>query len=131
MLFEHGKVLEALPSYQRAVELSAPSSILYLELGLAQVASEDDSLLPAAEANLRQSLALERGSPTAWRQLAIAYGRQGKMPLSSLSLAEEAVLRGRSKDAVYHAEKALSQFAEGSREWLQAQDILNAANRGQ
>lgn len=131
MLFEHGKVHEALPSYQRAVDLAAPSSVLYLELGQAQIASEDDSLLLAAEENLRRSIALERNSAMAWRQLAISYGRQGKMPMSSLALAEEAILRGRKPDAIYHAEKAAGQFSEGSREWLQAQDILNAVKRGQ
>lgn len=131
MLFEHGKVMEALPSYQRAVELSPPSSILSLELGQAQIASEDDILLADAEANLRRSLALDNSSAMAWHQLAIAYGRQGKMPLSYLSLAEEAILRGRPADAIYHAERAVGQFPEGSREWLQAQDVLNAARRGQ
>ncbi len=131
MLFEHGKVYEALPEYQRAVELAPRSSILYLELAQAQIASEDDSLLVAAELNLRRSLGIERDSAMAWHQLAISYGRQGKMPLSTLALAEEAVLRGRREDAIYHAEKASSIFAEGSREWLQAQDILNAAHTGE
>lgn len=131
MLFEHGKIADALPEYQRAVELSPPSAILYLELAKAQIASEDDNLLAEAELNLRQSLAIERDSAMAWHQLAISYGRQGKMPLSTLALAEEAVLRGRKKDALYHAEKASNLFATGSREWLQAQDILNAARTGQ
>lgn len=131
MLFEHGKVMEALPSYQLAVELSPPSSILSLELGQAQIASEDDSLLPAAEANLRQSLALDNSSGMAWHQLAIAYGRQGKLPMSYLALAEAAALRNKPADAIYHAERAAGHFPEGSREWLQAQDILNAARRTQ
>ena len=131
MLFEHGKVHEALPLYQRAVELSPPSSILLLELGKAQIASEDDSLLAAAEVNLRRSLAIERGSSTAWHQLAISYGRQGKMSHSTLALAEEAFLRGRSNDAIFQAEKASRLFAEGSREWIQAQDILNAVHTKQ
>ena len=129
MLFEHGKVFEALPSYQRAVDLSPPSAILYLELGQAQIASEDDGLLVAAEETLRRSLSLERDSAMAWHQLAITFGRQGKMPLSTLALAEAALLRGRARDAIYHANKAVNHFPVGSREWLQAQDILNAAQR--
>lgn len=131
MLFEHGKIYEALPSYQRAVELSPPSSIMFLELGQAQIASEDESLLEAAALNLRRSLGVERNSAMAWRQLAIAYGRQGKMSLSSLALAEESILQGRKNEAIYHAEKAAGMFPEGSREWLQAQDILNAAHTRQ
>ncbi|MBC8242442.1 MAG: M48 family peptidase, partial [Alphaproteobacteria bacterium] len=116
---------------QRAVELSPPSSIMFLELGQAQIASEDESLLEAAALNLRRSLGVERNSAMAWRQLAIAYGRQGKMSLSSLALAEESILQGRKNEAIYHAEKAAGMFPEGSREWLQAQDILNAAHTRQ
>ncbi|NQV44645.1 MAG: M48 family metallopeptidase [Rhodospirillales bacterium] len=129
MLFEHAKVFEAIPDYQRAVDLSPPSSILSLLLGQAQIASEDDSLLVDAERNLRRSLAIERDSAMAWHQLAISLGRQGKMPLSTLALAEEAALSGRSADAIYHAEKAASQLPQGSREWIQAQDVLNAVRR--
>jgi predicted Zn-dependent protease len=59
--------------------------------------------------------------------LAIAYGRKGDKGHGSLAMAEEALLKGRKSEARYHAGYAVRVFPTGSREWLQAQDILIAA----
>ncbi len=127
MLFEHGHAIEALPEYQRAVDLAPPTAVLFRELGQAQLASEDPALLGAAEDNLRHALALERNAAGTWHQLAIVYGRQDKMGHYSLALAEEFLLRRNIKDAEYHAGKAASMFPTGTPEWLQAEDIRTAA----
>ena len=84
-------------------------------------------LLKDAVANLLEAIAEDRESPFTWRQLAIAYGRQGDKGHSSLALAEEALLIGRLSVARYHGGLAERVFPEGSREWLQAQDIITAA----
>ncbi|MFQ5765879.1 MAG: M48 family peptidase, partial [Rhodospirillales bacterium] len=81
---------------------------------------------PAIE-NLRVALGQNRDSSEIWRQLAIAYGRKGDKGRSSLALAEEALLMNRKREARYHAGLAERIFPNGSREWLQAQDILLAA----
>ncbi|MBT4890998.1 MAG: M48 family metalloprotease [Rhodospirillales bacterium] len=127
MLFEHGHVLDAIANYQRAVDLAPPSDVLYLELGQAQLASERENLLESAEKNLQSSLKLKRNSSFAWRQLAIAYGRQNKMGRYHLALAEEALLKKHIDEALKHAEHAEPLFKKDTKEWLHAQDIAAAA----
>lgn len=128
MLFNHGKVADAIPEYELAVKLAPGTALLMLELGLAQVATDDPAMMEPAIKNLKKSLSRDPGAPFAWHQLAIAYGRSGQMGLSALALAEEAMLQRRYKDAIYQAGKAETLFAKGTKEHLQASDILNAAN---
>ena len=128
MLFEHGRVNEAIISYELAVKYASPSGILFFELGKALIASNDDELLKKAETMLKKSLVHERNVPATWRQLAVTFGRQGKMGLTWLCLAEEAVLIGRLEDATHNAKKAIKILPPGSREWLQAQDLIKASS---
>jgi predicted Zn-dependent protease len=127
ILFNHGQVATAVPEYQLAVNLAPGTALLTLMLGQAQVATEDPAMIEPAIRNLRKSLATEPRTPFAWHQLAIAYGRSGRMGLSTLALAEEALLQRRYKDAIFQAGKAKTLFEEGTKENLQAADILNAA----
>jgi len=127
MLFENGDAKGALGSYQTASDLLPRNPLLRGDLARVQLELADPALLDSAIANLRAALAREPQVPFAWRQLAIAYGRKGDKGHSSLALAEEALLQGRKSEARYHAGFAERTFPTGSREWLQAQDILIAA----
>ena len=91
------------------------------------MATNDQQLLESAIANLRASLTRERNRPFVWRQLAIALGRNGQMGESSLALAEEAMLLDKMSEARFHAGKAVQELPRGTPGWLQAQDILQAA----
>lgn len=129
MLFENARAAEALKPYQTAVRLLPGSTLL--RRGLAQVQLElgDPALLEPAIRNLRAALQHDAESPFTWRQLAIAYGRHGDMGMSAVALAEEALLKGDSRQARYHAGKAGKLLPRGSIGWLQAQDILQAAKK--
>ena len=127
MIFENGDAKAALKPYQRAVNLLPDSALLRRDLARVQLALNDPAFLDSAIANLIIAVEQERESPFNWRQLAIAYGRKGDKGHSSLALAEAALLKGRKSEARYHAGFAESVFANGSREWLQARDILLAA----
>ena len=127
MFFENGDAEGALAPYQNAVSLLPHSALIKRDLARVQLALNDPSLLTDAVANLLEALAENRETPFTWRQLAIAYGRQGDKGHSSLALAEEALLTGRLSVARYHGGLAERVFPEGSREWLQAQDIITAA----
>lgn len=129
MLFENGKPEAALVSYQNAVTLLPDNSLIRRELARVQLALNDPALLKPAIKNLRIAIADDSESPFTWRQLAIAYGRQGDKGHSSLALAEEALLTGEKSAALYHAGLAERLFPHGSREWLQSQDILLAARQ--
>lgn len=127
MLFEKGRVAESLEPYGNAVRMLPRSALLRLGLARAQLETNDPALLDSAVANLRAAVQKEPESSFTWRQLAIAHGRKGEMGLSSLAMAEEALLMGKKNDAVYHANRAEKLLPKGSMGWLQTQDILNQA----
>jgi predicted Zn-dependent protease len=129
MLFESGRPAEAIGPYRAAVQLLPAKPLLRFELARVQLALNDPRLIEEAIVNLRTGLTREPGSASAWRQLAIAYGRDGQMGESALALAEEALLQGRPDEAVYHAGKAERLLASGSRSWLQAKDIQRFAEQ--
>ncbi len=126
-LYENGKLQEALPYYEKASQLLPNSAVIRKELASAQLGLEREELIDAAISNLRFALAKEPKSSGSWRQLAIAYGRKGEKGQSSLALPEEALLTDKPEVAQYHGGLAERLFPEGSREWLQAQDIQIAA----
>ncbi len=129
MLFERGRPAEALEPYETAASLLPQSPLIRVELARVQLSLDDPQLLDAAIVNLRAAVAYERDRAFAWRQLAIAYGRNGQMGESSLAMAEEAMLIGKKPEARFHAGKAETLLPTGSPGWLQAQDILQQANR--
>ena len=127
ILFENGRVTEALEPYQTAVSLLPGSNLLRLGLARAQLESASPELLKPAIVNLRAALSEDPDNPFMWRQLAIAYGRDGQAAMSYLALAEEALLKGKGREALYQAERAKKELATGSSAWLQAEDIARAA----
>ncbi len=127
MMFENGDAKAALKPYENAVSLLPDNALLRRDLARVQMALNDPAMLIRAVENLRAAIAQEGDSPFTWRQLAIAYRRMGDKGRSSLALAEEALLKGQKSVARYHAGLAERLFPNGTREWLQAQDILVTA----
>ena len=127
MTFESGDAKGAIKPYQTAVSLLPGNALIRRDLGRVQLELNDPALLNDAIVNLRAATIEDPESPFTWRQLAIAYGRQGDKGHSSLALAEEALLLGKKSIARYHGGLAERLFPKGSREWLHAQDILTAA----
>jgi predicted Zn-dependent protease len=124
ILYEYGKLAEALPFYERSIEL-APDQPL-LQLGLAQVligleTPEDDK---RAVTTLARVVQAEPGNYPAWRLLSIAYGRNGEMGMAALAMAEASASRGQYGDARQNAARAQDLLPKGSPSWLRAQDIL-------
>jgi predicted Zn-dependent protease len=129
MLFENGDAKGALGPYLKAARFLPESPLVKQDLARVQLALNDPSLLMDIIINLKSAIAIDPESPFTWRQLAIAYGRQGDKGHSSLALAEEALLIGRLDVARYHSGLAERIFPKGSKEWIQAQDILSAARK--
>ena len=127
MLFENGRIAEALPSYQRAVQLAPNAALLRQELARALIETQDPQRIAAAIANLNEATRLEPNSPWTWRLLGIAYGRDGQMGMASLALAESALLRGARNEAMAQADRAKRSLQQGSASWLRADDIKRAA----
>ena len=129
MLFENGRVKESLQPYQASVRIIPDQPLLLRALARVQIELNDPAYLDRAILNLRAALHREPKSPSSWRDLAIAYGRLGRMGQSSLALAEEALLKHDLGAASFHASRAETLLAEGTPGWLQSQDILHAAKK--
>ncbi len=129
ILFEQGHAGEAVAPLRRANELMPNEPLLLMALGQAQIATADPALVHDAIAYLEVAVSLERDLASAWRQLAIALGRDGQIAKSSLASAEYALLTGRPLDARMFARRALDQMPQGSTGRIRALDIQRSVDR--
>ncbi|MCK5166445.1 MAG: hypothetical protein KAQ66_03975, partial [Rhodospirillaceae bacterium] len=98
--------------------------LLALELARVELELEDPAFLQDSIKHFRASLAIEPNSSFAWRQLGIAYGRSGNMPMSYLALSEEALHKNNLVDAERLATKALKSLPKGSLDRIRARDVI-------
>ncbi len=126
VLFENGRIAQAVPEYERTVRLLPDNGLLRMALARAvlEYRDRDPAGLDEAIGHLQVALQQERRSPQVWRLFATAYGRRGDRGLTAYALAEEAVLRGDIALAKQQAERAQQLLPRGSPAWLRAEDIL-------
>ncbi|MCK6451332.1 MAG: M48 family metalloprotease [Alphaproteobacteria bacterium] len=128
-LFENGRAAEALPAYEKAVQLLPKSGLIRIDLARAQIELNRPELDKSAIAHLNEALRQENENPMAWRQLAIAQGRTGNIGMAALALAEEALLRGDYRVALGQAQRAERLLAVGSPPYLRVQDLQQQARQ--
>lgn len=123
ILFENGRVREAVDAYERAAKHAPGEALIRVGLGQAQLESGDPRLERAALANLKESVRQDDTYPLTWRLLSAAYGKAGDAGNAALALAEYAylaqdlpMLRG----AIARAERGLK---TGTPAWLRLQDL--------
>jgi predicted Zn-dependent protease len=129
ILFESGKVKEAVPWHQRSVDLAPNEPLLLINLAQAQLATEDPALLNIAQQNLEQSIRLDEENSMAFYQLAIAHDRKGEPGLAALATAERMYRSGNYGEARIQADRAQRSLKVGSPQWLRAEDIKREAER--
>ncbi|MGF1630057.1 MAG: M48 family metalloprotease [Kiloniellaceae bacterium] len=129
MLLEHGRIVEAVPEYEAAVQALPKAAQIRQALAKAQIALDTREMDRAALENLTVTLAEEPGNSSAWRLSAVAHGRLGDQAMTALSLAESALARGRFQEARDRAEHAGGLLPENTAPWLRAQDLKNEAER--
>ncbi|WP_395022860.1 M48 family metalloprotease [Dongia sp.] len=125
-LFQSGNLREALPLLHRAVELRPGEALLRQELGQVELETEDPRYVKLAIANLEFAAGMQSNDPDVWRLLAIAYGRDGQIPMSQLSQAKQFMAANNRKEARMQAKRALKSLPTGSPGWIQANDIISA-----
>lgn len=125
ILVDYARIDEAIPYYQKAVDMKPKASLIRMALGHALIESGDKENLPAAIKHLERVVKDEPRSSQSYRMLATAYGRQGDETTAKLFLAEEALLQNRIPYAKGLAEEVQKNAEENSREALQARDILS------
>jgi predicted Zn-dependent protease len=129
ILYENARVAEAVPEYQKAVKLKSDNSLMRTELGTAEIALEDQSLMNDATENLRFATHEEPDNAEAWLQLSTAYARLENDPQSEAALAEYSFLVGKWPEAVYHAQRAAKALPKGSPMELRMEDVRVAAEQ--
>lgn len=136
MLFENGRVAEAEPLYQKAVELEPDSALLRVAYAHTLLENKKSGQTEKAIQHLLEANRLEERSPETWRFLAAAWSRKAEetkdekvQGLVAYALAEESIALGRNKEAKRYANRAIKTLEKGTAYWLRAQDIkLNVEN---
>ncbi len=127
MLVDFGRLPQAIPLYQKAINQKPDAGLIRIALAHAQIetAGSDSKKLQDALQNLRVALKTEPRNSRIHRLMATAYGRTGDETRAKLHLAEEALLQNKYDYAEAQAEAALKGLKTGSPDWIRANDILS------
>lgn len=128
ILFESGKIEEAIPFIRKSVQRAPGEALLRLNLGQALVAlpgsDKDPAITEEAQKQLRKAIAFEKGLIFAYHQLAITYDRQGNAGMADLMTAERYYHMGDLGGAGQFAARAKDKLTENSVHWNRAMDII-------
>ena len=114
----------AADAFTKATRLEKDGSgLIQSALGHALVLAGDPQSLRRAVGELEVSLSLDPVNPTAYRHLAMAYGRLGDVGNADLATAEEKFHSGQYKEAKVFATRAKRRFPKDAPQWLRADDI--------
>jgi predicted Zn-dependent protease len=128
ILFEAGRLNEALPAYRQAARLAPSEPLIRMNLARVLIETGEPANLRSAAQELRASLARDRQDAFAWRLLGIAEGRLGNRAEADMALAEEALLRGDAAGARSLAARAEQALPPGPAR-LRAADLRRAAEQ--
>ena len=129
ILLESGKPKQAIAPLREAVARSRNAPLIAALLGHALIETEDRANFEEARQVLKVAVARDEDNPFAWYQLGIIYDRSGDQPHAALATAERYSLEGNARLALNNATTALGGLAQGSSDYIRAQDIaLDARN---
>ena len=127
MLFENGRVRDALRPYEDAVKLAPSAALLRMSLSQVYIESGDPALNKRAIAYLNDASRVEGRESQIWHFLAVAYGRDNQIGMAALSLAEEALANGKKKDAMQQSNRAKQMLTKNTPSYFRADDIHREA----
>lgn len=123
ILFENGRVAEALSAYAEAAKLLPGSALMLVDLAKVELAQTGGAHVASAIAHLEKANSIDNTNSFAWRLLATAYGKAGKMGMSFLALAEEASLNNDPDATLKQVEHALAVLKQGTPARQRAHDL--------
>lgn len=127
ILLESGRPDDALEVLREAVAQSRNEPLIALVFGHALVATENPAHYDEAERVLRTLVQRENENSFAWYQLGVVYDRKGDIGRANLATAERYSLTGQPQMAMISAQNAMAGIAQGTPDWIRAQDILYAS----
>ncbi len=125
ILFENGRVKEAIAPHARAVSLKPEIPLLRVNLAQAMLATEDPAYLKDSLETLQLAMRQDPEITFGWHQLAIAYANSGQEGMAALSSAERYFRSENRRDAYIHSQRAMKLLPEGSPGNFRAQDIYD------
>jgi predicted Zn-dependent protease len=127
MLFENGRIAEAVQPYEEAVRLAPPAALLRISLAQVYIESNDPKVNKRAIAYLNDAMRTEDRETQGWHLLATAYGRDNQIGMAALALAEEGLAGGKKKDAQQQALRAKALLPKNSAGYNRAENIHREA----
>ena len=125
-LMEAGRSKEAAAAFTRAAKLDpTKSGLLQASIGQAMVTGGNAADMKKAIGIIKKGLQSDPSNSSAYRFLAMAYGRMGDDALAELATAEGYWQASAILDARIFAARAQLKLKPGSPQWLQAQDIIS------
>lgn len=129
VLFENGKVDEALPALEKAAMLESNAPLILTLYAHALIISSEPSNIEHAVTILKKASKQEAGNSFRNRLLSMAYGSLGKEEVAKLYQAEEALL-SRDYELLDRLLKQLNGvFETGTLEWIKYQDLTQINDR--
>jgi len=129
VLQDAGRIAESILPYQKAVDILPWAALIRVNLAQSQLELKDTQASDAALENLQQAVRYEPEMPLLWRLLATAHARNEDQANVMLSLAEEALLKGKKAEARQRAKQAMDLLTEGTASWIRAQDIQKTTRK--
>ena len=129
MLFENGRIADAVQPYEEAVRLAPGAPLLRISLAQVYIESNDPKMNKRAIAHLNDALRSEDKDTNGWHLLATAYGRDNQMGMAALALAEEGLSAGKKKDATQQASRAKALLLKNSAAYNRAEEIQREAEK--
>jgi predicted Zn-dependent protease len=127
MLFENGRIAEAVQPYEDAVRLAPAAPLLRISLAQVYIESNDPKVNKRAIAYLNDAMRTEDKETQGWHLLATAYGRDNQIGMAALALAEEGLVAGKKKDAQQQALRAKALLPKNSAGYNRAENIHREA----
>src|SRR6516165_11409562 len=129
MLFENGRIADAVQPYEEAVRLAPGAPLLRISLAQTYIESNDPKMNKRAIAFLNDALRTEDKETEGWHLLATAYGRDNQIGMAALALAEEGLAGGKKKDAQQQALRAKALLPKNSPGYHRAENIHREAEQ--
>ena len=123
MLFENGRIAEAVQPYEEAMRINPTAPLLRIELAQVYVENNDPIQNKRAIAYLSDALRSEDKDVDGWHLLATAYGRDHQLGMAALSLAEEGLAADNKTNALQQSLRAQHLLPKSSIAYARAQQI--------
>ncbi len=129
MYYESGYPKAAAIQYKEANRLAPDTPIILTELARSLIVINEPAYIREALRYLEQASRIDDSNKETWRLMATAYGKINDTGMAYVALAQEAALKGETRNAIAYADNALQTLPNLSPGAQLARDIKTDAER--